>query len=463
MIVPAKLFRRLTDFSMIMVTGLMLGPASSVLAQPAANSPKGSLIIPASSERQKVPPGHKFIAHTNVRIFVPDGLNPEEAPPFGGYAYETPASIACHYGLIANELGLAPDCNPNATTVDTTGGSWRIAIVDAYDDPRAAADLATFSAQFGLPLTSTKFSVVQATTSAASCKTVPVDQTGGWELEEALDIEWSHAMAPNATIFLVEACSNTDTDLQQAVLVANNLVKCAKSQIDGTTRALGTCPAGAIGKGEVSMSWGGGEFSSETVSDNCATFNDSCFREPQVVYFASSGDSPGVEYPSASPNVVAAGGTTVRRNQFTGDWIAEAPWVSGGGGSSVYEGRPAFQATVSSVVGAARGVPDLAFDSDPFTGVWIYDSFPVYGTQYYDWTVIGGTSVASPALAGIVNKAGAFAASSQAELATIYANAATANFRDLKSGFCGFYMGYSGTTGWDFCTGVGVVNGYKGK
>ena len=108
-------------------------------------------------------------------------------------------------------------------------------------------------------------------------------------------------------------------------------------------------------------------------------------------------------------------------------------------------------------------VPDLAFDSDPFTGVWIYDSFPVYGTQYYDWTVIGGTSVASPALAGIVNKAGAFAASSQAELATIYANAATANFRDLKSGFCGFYMGYSGTTGWDFCTGVGVVNGYKGK
>jgi len=432
-------------------------PAQEPMANPAlavAASSKGAVIVPASSQKQQVPAGHRLMAHTNIRFLVPPGSNPDETPPDSGFAYETPASLACHYSLVADAAGLAPGCNPNVTTTDVTGGSWRIAIVDAYADPSATSDLTAFSVQFGLPLATGQFTVVQASTAAASCTSVPPDPTGGgWEVEQSLDIEWSHAMAPNATLFLVEACSSSDTDLQQAILVANNLVKCKAAEIDPATYALGKCPASSVGRGEVSMSWGGGEYYEETGADNCAFLDDSCFTEPGVVYVASVGDSPGVEYPGTSPNVVAAGGTTVRRSQITGDWVAEAPWVDGGGGTSAYEVRPGFQAGVAGAVGAARGVPDLAFDADPYTGVWVYaDGY---------WAIVGGTSVAAPALAGIINKASGFAVSSQAELATIYA--AASGFRDIKSGFCGFYMGLSGAVGWDPCTGVGVVNGYAGK
>jgi kumamolisin len=426
--------------------------AQTVARNPAwgsALASRGSLIIPASNQRQEIPAGHRFVAHTNLRFFVPAGLNPNEAPPYYGYAYETPASLACHYGLVTVAAGVAPACNPNVTTTNASGGSWRIAIVDAYANPTASSDLAAFSAQFGLPLAAGQFTVVAAGTALSSCTTIPSDPTGGgWEVEQSLDIEWSHAMAPGATLFLVEACSSSDNDMAQAVMVANNLVKCKSSQINPLTFALGTCPTDAVGKGEVSMSWGGEETTYEA-TDGCNFFSDACFTEPGVVYVASTGDSPGVGYPSASPNVVAAGGTTMRRDAY-GDYITEAPWVDGGGGSSAYEARPAFQAGVAGVVGSARGVPDLAFDADPYTGVWVY----------FDgaWGVVGGTSVAAPSLAGIINRSGTFAASSQAELAAIYT--ATTGFRDIKSGFCGPYMGYSGTVGWDFCTGVGVVDGY---
>src|SRR5208282_3724209 len=105
--------------------------------------------------------------------------------------------------------------------------------VDAFDDPDAQGDLAWFSLWFGVPLSASQFQVVWANPIGSSCSSagVPEDYTGGWELEESLDIEWSHAMAPGAKIYLVEACSNYDSDLQQAVLVANNLVQCGSTEI----------------------------------------------------------------------------------------------------------------------------------------------------------------------------------------------------------------------------------------
>jgi len=426
---------------------------------PHVPSAPGTLFIPKSSQQQPVPPGKKFVAHTNVEVFIPAGLKPEEAPPYSGYGYETPASLACHYGLVAAGANI-PNCNPNSTTAVPTGGSKTIAIVDAYDDPSAPGDLAWFSLQFGVPLTLPQFQVIWANTANSYCQYsgVPVDYSGGWEIEEALDIEWAHAMAPKATIYLVEACSNYDNDLQQAILVASNLVQCGKTEIapDGS---LGTCPANSTGKGEVSMSWGGGEYSGETSWDTY-------FTTPGVVYFASSGDSPGVSYPCTSPNVVCVGGTTVRRNASTFNFIAEAPWVFGGGGQSMVESIPTYQTTyISSYCKTYRCVPDLSFDADPYTGAWVYDTFPVdYEGEWPEWIVVGGTSLSSPAVAGIVNSAGSFAASSSAELTKIYTNkAVTADFTDIATGFCGFYMGFSGVAGYDFCTGVGVAKSYAGK
>ena len=433
-------------------------------------SPQGTLVIPSSSIAQPPAPGQKVAAHTNVRVFIPAGVKPDEAPPFPGFGYETPASLACVYGLVTAVAG----CNPNVTTANPTGGSNTIAIVDPYDDPEAPADLAYFSLQFGIPLKVSQFQVVQAVTVDSTCffeGAVPVDATGGSEVEESLDIEWSHAMAPDANIFLVEGCSNIDGDLQQAVLVANNLVRCGKTEINPDTGVLGTCPASSTGKGEVSMSWGEAEYIGENAAT--CTFNaalpteglaDGCFTTPGIVYFASSGDSPGVGYPGTSPNVVSAGGLTNRRSAATFNFIQETGWVDAGGGQSAIEARPSYQSGIAAIVGPARGVPDLSFDADPNTGVYVYDTFPFDFVDFPQWLVVGGTSVSAPSLAGIINRAGAFAASSNAELTTIYANrAVVADFTDITSAYCGPYMGFTAVAGWDFCSGVGADKGYSGK
>lgn len=422
----------------------------------------GTMVIPQSSLPQTPPAGHKFAAHTNVRFMIPGGFTPNELPPFSGYGYETPASMACVYGLVATTTG----CNANATTTNPTGGSQSIAIVDAYDDPEAQSDLAWFSLQFGLPLKASQIQVVWADPISSSCyySGVPIDETGGWELEESLDIEWSHAMAPGATIYLVEACSNYDSDLQQAVLVANNLVQCGNTEINPTTGVLAKCPSGSTGKGEVSMSWGGAEFTGENGVTSCAELDDSCFTAANVVYFASSGDGPGVIWPGTSKNVVSAGGLTTRRNPSTYALITTTGWVDGGGGQSAIETRPSYQSSISSIVGSWRGTPDLSFNADPYTGVWVYDTFPIDLYEFNSWWVVGGTSAAAPSLAGVINRAGSFAASSNAELTTIYTNmAVTADFTDITAAYCGPYMGFSAKTGWDFCSGVGAVKGYAGK
>jgi subtilase family serine protease len=298
-----------------------------------------------------------------------------------------------------------------------------IAIVDAYDAPNAASDLAAFSTQFGLPAAS--FEVVYASGSRPA-------YNAGWELEESLDVQWSHAMAPDAKIVLVEAASNSDSDLLAAEDVASKMVN-------------------AAGGGEVSNSWGGSEFSGETAYD-------SHFVKANVVFFASSGDSPGTIWPGTSPDVVSAGGTTVRRNPSTGLFLSEYPWEDAGGGVSQFEARPSYQSGIASIVGNNRGVPDFSFDANPITGVWVLVS------DQGGWYIVGGTSVAAPSLAGIVNSTGSFAASSNAELSTIYGNLGVAkDLRDITLGYCGPYAGYSGVKGWDFCTGVGVDNGKNGK
>ena len=440
-------------------------------------SAQGRLVIPKSSMVQTPPAGHKFAAHTNIQVFMPAEVTPGELPPFPGYGFETPASLACVYGLV--QTGWDGKCNPYSFTSSTdnpSGGSNTIAIVDAYDDPNAASDLESFSSQFAVPFTPSQFQVVYAitnnnTVASANCPdccpgVVQPDPTGGWEIEESLDVQWAHAMAPNAKIYLVEACTQYDTDLQQAVLVANNLVQCGQTEIDPATGALGACPSRSKGKGEVSMSWGGPEFVGQNTSDKCATLDDSCFTAPNVVYFAASGDSPGVIWPSTSPNVVSAGGLTNRRNPTTFNFIGQAGWVDTGGGQSAIEAQPSYQRRwgVQAVCGRTwRCTPDLSFDADPYTGVYVYDSYPYYGYAYY-WLVVGGTSVSAPSLAGVINGAGSFAASSNAELTTIYMNMSNAaDFTDIISAYCGPYMGFTAGTGWDFCSGVGADKGYEGK
>jgi kumamolisin len=381
---------------------------------------RGKVVIPSSGFER---PGDRGrFAHTNIQVYLPTAQlqHPQTSgPPYLGLAYETPASLACVYGLVTVVTG----CNPNKVTAVPSGGSRMIAIVDAYDAPNAASDLSKFSLQFGLPPAS--FQVVYA-----SGVKPPYDI--GWEFEESLDVQWAHAMAPQAQIVLVEAASNNFSDLMTAEDVASRMVN-------------------AAGGGEVSNSWGSGEFNGETAYE-------SHFQKAGVVFLASAGDYPGTSWPSVSPNVVAAGGTTVRRNPATGIFLNEAAWDSAGGGVSLFEARPSYQSKIASSVGNYRGVPDLSFDSNPATGVWVYDS------NVGGWNIVGGTSVASPALAGIINLAGSFFTSTNAELAAIYGKlGVAADFTDISSGYCGPYAGYTAIAGWDPCTGIGSDKGKIGK
>jgi kumamolisin len=412
-----------------------------------------SLIIPASSVVKPSDLGVR--SHTNVRYMTfgkGTTAQPSALPPYGGYFFETPQSLACIYHVVTP----ITNCNPNKTNNTPLGGSYAIAIVDAYDDPTAASDLETFCAQFGIPFSASDLEVVYASGSKP-----PVDPSGGWELEEALDVEYAHAMAPNAKIYLVEANSNNDSDLFPAVQVAGNLLACGE-----TTR----CPSGSTGKGEVSMSWGGGEFSGET-SD------DSLFTTPGVVYFAASGDVPGTSYPCVSPNVVCVGGTSTARQYTTGNFVNEISWPEAGGGVSNYESGPPYQSQMGEdiqygMAGSSppsgtgherfpnRGIPDVALDSNPDTGVWVYAESP--GNGYSAWYILGGTSVATPLMASIMNQAGQFPASSVAALTELYGSQPSGAFKDINYGACGLYSGFRASSGWDPCTGLGAPRTFSG-
>jgi subtilase family serine protease len=423
----------------------VLSGAPGMFSQSSRSGAVSSVIRPSSSIAKPADAGVR--AHTNVQFMIPQ-IDAQEkpqisGPPQPGYFYEVPASIACIYKLVTPQWG----CNPNVVTTNPSGGGRAIAIVDPNDDPSAVADEAAFSAQFGIP--AGNFQVVYAPFGGAtpgSCTgpaTQPaVDPQGGSEIEESLDIEWAHSMAPAATLYLVEAQSLSYPDLLCAVTIASNLVK-------------------AAGGGEVSMSWGSSEFADETAVDPV-------FTKHGVVYFASAGDSPGPLYPSVSPNVVSVGGTTLSTNSVTGSFIYENVWQDAGGGLSVYESRPTYQNGVRSIVGSQRGSPDIAADANPNTGVWVLDNFviPDLGTTYCGstpcWIIVGGTSVSSPVWAGIVNAAGKFSHSTRAELTSLYGDE-DGYFNDIEYGTCGLYLGYFASHGWNFCGGLGSPASYRGK
>src|SRR5271157_866066 len=185
----------------------------------------------------------------------------------GPSAPYTPAQIQQAYGF--NSITF--------NGVAGTGSGETIAIVDAYDDPNIQSDLNTFDSYFGLPATTvTRVNETGGTSYPAS------DSTGGWEFEESLDVEWAHAMAPGASIMLVEASSDSNSDLLAGVQYA------------------------AAHANVVSMSWGGSEFARETAYDT------QYFDQAGVTFVASSGDDGApAEWPSVSPNVLSVGGTAL--------------------------------------------------------------------------------------------------------------------------------------------------------
>jgi subtilase family serine protease len=316
-----------------------------------------------------------------------------------------PASLQAAYNL------------PSATA----GSGRTVAIVDAYDDPNAEADLAVYRSQYGLP----------ACTTANGCFT-KVDQSGGtkyprgnsgWAEEISLDLDMVSAACPNCKILLVEASSSTMTNLGTAV---NTAVR--------------------LGAKFVSNSYGGSESSSD------ATYDSSYFNHPGVAITVSSGDNGyGVEYPAASKYVTAVGGTSLTTSSTTRGWT-DTVWSGAGSGCSSYDAKPSWQKDTGC---ANRTVADVSAVADPNTGVAVYDTY----SQGTGWMVFGGTSASAPLIAATYALAGA---PSTGSTPASFPYAHTSALYDVTSGSngsCGGSYLCTATTGYDGPSGLGVPDG----
>jgi hypothetical protein len=383
----------------------------------------------------------------------------------------------------------------------TPASPQTLAIVDAYDDATAEADLATYSktllgASAGPPACTiaTNGEVGDpAKASLAEGCFLKVNQQGhgaplptskgsvaeGWAGEIATDIELAHGLCRSCRILLVEAEEPSYGDLEAA---------------ENT--------AASMGAGEISNSWGGPEppvdsdaFEHHGVAITASAGDNgylnwdeqSTAGEPESPYF----EEP--DYPASSPHVVAVGGTTLEMNRSTGAWTSETAWNNqygaGGGGCSRRFGASQWQTESPnwSVVGCGgmRAVTDVSADADPFTGVAVYDSTPNPSDEgNTGWGMIGGTSVASPIVASVFALAGG-ARNTPYPAETLYSHlgaSSSASLHDITAGGngectnashkggcagslnspldCGpLYSICNAATGYDGPTGVGSPNG----
>ena len=301
------------------------------------------------------------------------------------------------------------------------GNGQTVAVVDAYDDPNAESDLAVYRSTYGLP----------PCTTANGCFR-KVDQNGGasypsanvgWAQEESLDLDMVSAVCPNCRILLVEATTNSFLNLFAAVDTAARL-----------------------GANTISNSYGGAEFSSETLYD-------SHYNHPGVAITASSGDNGyGVAFPASSQYVTAVGGTRLVPAGGTRGW-SETAWSGAGSGCSAYEAKPPWQNDTGC---SRRTVADVSAVADPSTGVAVYDTYGSSG-----WLVFGGTSVASPIIAAVYGLAGNAAAA----VSGSYPYGHTSSLNDVTSGSngsCGGSYLCTALPGYDGPTGLGTPSGTGG-
>jgi hypothetical protein len=392
-------------------------------------------LVPEPLERRQMLSAAVVHAKPDYLLEKPHGAN---APyTYSAPVGKTPAQIRQAYGIDQISFG--------SITGDGTGQT--IAIIDAYDDPTIQSDLQAFDAAFSLP-DPPSFDVVAQD---GSSNLPSPDPAHGWGGETSLDVEWAHALAPNAKLLLVEASSDDSSDLEEiAVPFAANYP----------------------GVSVVSMSFGSPE-------DSTIGSLNSIFSTPNahqgVSFIASSGDSGAYvsatsrqvapSYPALAPGVLAVGGTTLSLN-FQDNWSGETAWGSSnfgnfsgsGGGISKYQAQPSYQTGVVTQSTTRRTVPDVAFDADPASGVAVYDSYDNSASR--PWDQVGGTSFSAPSWAALVaianqgrviNGKGTFNGATQL-LPAIYQLPAS-DFHDITQGNNGAY--YAGT-GYDLVTGRGT-------
>ncbi|MGW4908464.1 S53 family peptidase [Streptomyces sp. NPDC004270] len=337
------------------------------------------------------------------------GITPKAADAATPSGY-SPTNLRAAYGL--------------TSAAASNGSGETIAIVDAYNDPNAETDLATYRSYYGLSACTTANGCFKKVSQTGSTTSLP-SSDAGWSEEISLDLDMASAICPNCNILLVEATSATMANLGTAV---NEAV--------------------TLGAKFVSNSYGGSESSSDT------SYDSSYFNHTGVAITVSAGDSGyGAEYPAASKYVTSVGGTKLATSSTTRGWT-ETVWKTSstegtGSGCSAYDAKPTWQTDTTCT---KRMISDVSAVADPATGVSVYDSYGVTA----GWYTFGGTSVSAPIIAGVYALAGTPSSGSYPAKFP-YSYAGTSYLNDVTSGnngtcttsyYCTATTGYDGPTGW---------------
>ncbi len=353
----------------------------------------------------------------------------ERSEPYPGFL--TPALLHSAYELPAET---------------SQGAAQTIAVVDAFDDPTAEADLAVYDRHWGLPSCTTENGCFRKVDQKGDTAPLPAPD-GEWATEISIDVQMAHAVCQNCKVLLVETDNEDFADLGAGV---NAAVK--------------------LGATDISNSYGG----VEEAGDPALASGD--YNHPGVVVTVSSGDcgyidsacrgKQGTEFPADVPEVVAVGGTSLTQSGTT--WQSEA-WSEGGSGCSELFSAQLWQSAVANFAatgcGSSRAVADVAAIGDPNTGIDVYDSTPEFAGAETGWGVWGGTSVASPIVAAEFALAGG-AHGVAYPAATLYQHAGEAsNLYDVSSGtngrcgtrtICNAAEGFDGPTGLGSPVGLGA-------
>ncbi len=401
------------------VTGLTFaGSASAQQVRPASAQVKAAPAATSAAHDYKracpvtTRPGRMacmVLVRTNVAQHAQAALGPDAAPVGDGYG---PSSLQSAYALPSS----------------TAGSGETVAVVDAYNDPNAASDLATYRSDWGLPACGT--GCFEQVNEEGHTSPLPAAAgSTGWDVEESLDIDMVSAICPLCHIILVEANSADTADL-----------------------GAGVNAAVSLGADFVSNSYGGSESSSDS------TYDSEYYNHPGVAVTASAGDDGyGVSYPAASPDVTSVGGTSLSTASNSRGWT-ETVWGSSSGGEGTGSGcsadssKPSWQTDTGC---SKRTDNDVAADADPNTGLAVYDTYSEGG-----WLEVGGTSASSPMIASVFALAGTPAAGTYPS-SYIYKH--TSSLFDVTSGangscspayLCRAEVGYDGPTGWGTPDGV---------
>jgi subtilase family serine protease len=408
---------RILVFVSVLSVAAALAYSGPAMAQPGAPAAQAAAhdskhdyerACPVTTQRDQV--ACMVLIRTVARHQAEVSLDPGQGPSGVGYG---PSDLQSAYDLPVSTPENAPPT---------------VAVVDAYNDPNAAADLATYRSDWGLPACGSGC-FEQVNEEGLPSPLPAAAGSTGWDVEESTDIDMVSAICSLCHIILVEANSPNQVDVGTAV---NSAVR--------------------LGAKFISNSYGGVETSSDP------TYDTDYYKHPGVAIVASAGDDGyGVSYPASSPYVTSVGGTSLSVASNSRGWT-ETAWGSSAGGAgtgsgcSAYGAKPSWQTDTGC---SNRTDNDVAAVADPDTGVAVYDTYSKGG-----WMETGGTSVSAPIIAAVFALAGNPASGTYP---SSYIYSRSSDLYDVTSGadgicgpayLCTGEAGYDGPTGWGTPDGV---------